>query len=788
MKMLLIAKSNMRKNRTATITLTILLMIATMMLYIGLGVIFQVNHFFDKKDQEINGTGFVVLSPEKQEKPLLKILKDMEGVSDIESQHVINYSWIPVKNLTKNNEAKAFSILMLNADDDIKYCKLNMTVSEIEQIPKENSIILPYYLSVSDGYQIGDRVELEIQGEKIEFEVYGFHEETLFSNPTNSGKVKCFVFEQKFQELYVANKGAYNQKLYKVKLTPGISTISFEEDFVKRVTQSNQFEDGSFAALNYDRMKEAAGLTLNLYMAILIVFAIIIVTVTVVIIRFTIVTHIEENIKSLGSMQAMGYTNREIKLSLLVQFLSISIIGYVLGLILSFIGRDIVNNLVSVTTGLMWENQINVLAASISFIVVILVVALITLQTVRRINKLNPITALRNGILTHNFQKNYLPLQKSPFHLNITVGLKGLFQNKKQNIAIGIISVLITFTYIFTLSLYQNFICENRIMISMVGLEESIQVTCKSENKQKIFDEISSMPEVAKTVQHETIDITLNYQNKQCSTVANICNDFDLLELNNVYRGRYPIHENEIVISSVVSKALGATIGDAVTIVYGDNTCDYLVVGLSQHVYQLGSSVSLTSQGMLRVNPEYSGSCLFVYNNDGIEPSDLINTIQNKYEEEGITCEDNEKLLNAMIETINQAILLFITIFIIVTTGVICITMHYLVKVRIIKEKTILGIHKSLGFTTKQVLGHTVIGFCPVVLIGSLLGGGLGAIFMNKIFSWMFSFTGISKANLQMPFQLFVIAVLSITILAVITTIISSLRIRKIQPCELFRA
>jgi len=57
----------------------------------------------------------------------------------------------------------------------------------------------------------------------------------------------------------------------------------------------------------------------------------------------------------------------------------------------------------------------------------------------------------------------------------------------------------------------------------------------------------------------------------------------------------------------------------------------------------------------------------------------------------------------------------------------------------IYKRKKELGIYRSLGYTTLQLMSQISLSFMPVVIAGVALGGLLGKLYTNKVLSILLS-------------------------------------------------
>ena len=784
MKQFMIARSNMRKNISATITLCILIGVASFLLYTGSSVLFHLSSFLDQKNESLNGPDFIAGVPMQYKDKVSKMLKGMDGYESMETEEAILKDGCGFRNITKNEKKQTMGLLCLNADAKREMAEFEIIDEGSEK--KENSIILPYALKSASGYETGDLVEIGSDGVVKTYEIYGFAEDVVFSSPTNLSYYKCFVFDDMFQNLMEEERETSKVTYMKIKLLDGFSGSDFDEAFVKET--SIQFKEAAsvFLGLNYETMKVGSTATLNVIMALLVVFSIVILIIAMVVIRFTIVMHVEENIKNIGSLEAMGFTNGLIRQAFVIQFALISVLSYLVGLIAALLSGGWISGVISSSIGLRWSSRPDCIVAAMGLAVTVILILSIVVHTTGKIKKITPITALRSGIHTHNFKKNHLPYDTVNLPFSLHTGLKGMFQNKRQNISMSIIALLLAFVSIFTATLYYNFVVEPSAFLRIIGMEKAqIIATYTGEQPEEAKAQIEAIAGVRKVLPYTMDNRTLQFGEKEASCSFIICSDYDQVEISTVYKGRYPVHDNEIAVSNVVLKKLGAAIGDVVSLKGEGTTTDYLVVGVTEHINQLGQSASVTVDGIKRANPEYQANNWYIYLDDADNVNECMDQISDMILTQ-IKLTNLEETFATTLESIIYAVKTICGLFALICAGVVVLILFFLVKVKIVKERTSIGIQKSLGFTTKQLILNNIISFTPVVLFGVVVGVILAIFLINPLTVMMFSVAGIESCNLIIRPTIVVIVAGILVLLAVLTVAGVSARIRKINPRELF--
>lgn len=784
MKLFMLARSSIRKNRSSAITLLFLIIIATLFLYIGLHVLFNLGGFLDNKHESLNGADFVAFAPQVYSDYVADVMNGTEQLDAMEQEEAIVYHTGTIQNKRVQAKAQSLGIILMNADNEPKIQQFK--VIDAADTMTEDSILLPYSLKSVYGYQVGDTVEIGFQNHINKFTVSGFYEDIFFSTPSNISFYKCFVPGPSFQKLKSAAAETSQYSCIKALLKEGINSDDFETEYFNQASKNPDYDSSTTINMNFDAMKVGTTATINILMMVLVFFAALIIIISMVVIRFTVITHIEEDIKNIGSMEAVGFTHRMIQNSLILEFLTISCIGYLIGILISLFCSGAITNIISSSIGLNWHMEPGIVSMLLSFCIITLMILIITIKVTRRIAKITPLMALRNGIDNYHFGKNHFPLERSGGNLHLLLGLKQIFNNRKQSISIGIIGTIMSFTIVFSFAMYYNFVKDESAFLRLVGMERAdLVVVSYDENYEKVYEIAAATSGVDRSVHYTTDSLTLQFGDKQTSTNTFICDDYSKVAVSTITEGRYPKHDNEIVLSTVNTRKLGAEIGDVVSIISGDVSYDYMVVGISQHINSLGQSASITTEGMKRCDSSYIPVSLYLYLKEGVSVTDTIHLLEEELDGYNISIVNMEDIFASTLSSITKSITMVCILIGVITALIVVLILYYLVKVKIIREKNVIGINKALGFTTGQLILHNNIALGTIILISTLLGSVLAVFTINPLCVLMFSVVDIRNGFFIIPMSSIGLSLVVMELLTLITTTLVSVRIRKVNPREL---
>lgn len=603
-----LAWANIRKRKSATITLFVLIMIAVLLLNIGLTVSLKLNSFQQEKMTELE-------TPEIS----AYFAKDehLKEYQDLVDSYPYTESW----------ETEAAILL---ADAKMKYGETDTTVAFIilnSDTPRTkgvfktttplkfsdpNMIYLPYLFHVGSGYDLGDTFSLVYDNNQFSYTIGGFIEEPLLGTLTN-GALKVFLNDEGYKQLEKRLGTEAQYSFLSADLIDPSKDVKLEQMLSERIFASGS--KSQFQVMRAEVGLEGNRVFVNLLAAILIVFALIMVLISLIVIRFQILGHIEDNLTNIGVLKANGYTSWQIKNALLLQFASVSIIAAIPGGGIAGLVMPLVGNMISSSIGLLWPVSFEMVSAVLSLVIISGLVLLVTYLSSRRIRNITPIAALQSGIHTHNFKRNHIPLETSRMNLQISLSLKALLRQMKQNMMIVLIVAGLTFSSIFCSILNFNFKGDTSTVIELVGIERSdFMLLPKNGNlEQGMFTELEAMPTVKKLTVLDSMLASI----KDTSFMLRVSDDYSKLETQTTYKGRQPIYDNEISISGVIARLENKEVGDEVPVSFNGMTENYLITGLSQQINQLGMVASMTGDGMRRLQPEYTSQSINVYLNEG---------------------------------------------------------------------------------------------------------------------------------------------------------------------------
>jgi putative ABC transport system permease protein len=754
-------------------------LISSLLLNAGLMIFINFGGFFDETTKELNSSDtFYLISSSIYDQELEDFILNHENV--VETQKEENL-W-STANVNYNGDKLESFIIFNNVDVNRDLTKWKFVGEHLA--PTSKTVYLPTFYKLSGGYELGDEFTLAFKDTTLTFTVGGFIEDIFFSS-TETGLVGLYFTSEGYETIAsVLGDSAKVTKLY-VNLKVVNKDV---ESGIKKLTNADSlsptasFEKAMFS-LDIVLIKNLRIMMASMISMMIVSFAIMIAIVCLIVVRFRIGNNIEDDMTKIGSLKAIGYTSKQIVLSIVLQFSLIAFVGCFVGISLSYLTIPLLSDIFAKQSGFVWVQGFDAPINTICLMVILLIVVMVSLITARRIRKINPILALRGGLTTHSFRRNYIPLDKAKGNLSIVLAFKSMFHSLKQSIMIGIVCIAISFAGTYAVVLFYNTVIDIRAFEETPGIEISnaLIILNPETDSQTFSSKVEKMNDVRKV---QYIDETSIYL-EETEVVAYIMKDYNLRETNSIYEGRYPTHNNEIAISGYVAQMINKKIEDTVTLRLGDVEIDFLITGLTQGASMGGMHVSITYDGVKKFNPDFKERNLTVYLNEGVDAAVFVKEIENLYSDEIQISIDMDKNLEIGTKPYVNIVSKAGISVLVITILIIILVLYFVINSSLVRRKRELGIQKAIGFTTLQLMNQISLGFLIPVIIGVIVGCELGSELTNPLMSIVQRSMGIMKANYIITPVWIALFGIAMVIISYITSLLVTFRIRKISAYTL---
>ncbi len=830
MKIFRLSLFNLKRNKRETAAIVFLTLVTSFLMAVFVVSITQINSAFDRCFEEAGSADFALLFQADKYRDIYRdILEEEYNITDVRESSVL--FGLAASAISKQGESIAYNMIFVDENTERKmenFQKLNaLPDDEIEKL--SHPVWLPQYFEITGGYAPGETFTFVSGGRDYPFTIAGFYSTGLYNS---DAMLKCIITDDDM----VLLSAVYEK--YRMIAFDTEREFSYEEYYEKCSEKSSENVSSIVMPTDKDkeRLAETRFPTVFLYMSVFL--SVVTMISALFLILHKISKDIEEQMVQIGVLEALGYTSREISLSYIFEYILTGGVGAIIGGIAAAAFSPVMDTL---TRGMMNRDVHTDVDILRIFIVVISIMALVTLfalSRAARVKKLPPVVAFRKGIKTHHFGRNILPLEKMRHSINIRLAFKGIFTDLRSNIGTGICMIAAGVAVMFSVYLFDFFKSGYNGLMGVMGMEMSDIgiVMMNGVDGEKFCDEIRKFPEVEKVLLTRAIGNYVEIKGSNQSAVAISYSDFSLTDNIHPKKGRFPEHDNEIMISTKREETENRHIGDSI-IIKGD-VCEksYIITGIVTALNNNGMSVYMTEDGYRRIRlndrpntveitlkdekdrPAFTDKLTALY---GASAKDTAyeQSVQGSLEER-IRAKADEKMavlisqygvtdvdyairigdtvisgnssgfvikeissvkdiaksqmgsIAAVTRTFSFCAVIFIAFVVAVILGIIAVS-------AVKRQRRELGIMKSMGYTSRELMIQLTLRILPVTIVSSCIAAVL-SVWVQRAF-WMAAF----GVHIPESLPLIIGTAAALVLFCLTVTYISAGSIRKISVTEL---
>ncbi|MBO4809144.1 MAG: ABC transporter permease [Lachnospiraceae bacterium] len=835
MKILRLSLFNLKKNKREAIGIAILTFFTTLMLAIAAANHAKVDKVFDECFAESGSKDYAILfRGDKYRNAFKDVLHDDYGVGTVAEGRMLSAPMIDTYSPDGDTVSYNYTFVTEKTERKLEDFLKRDELPDEEIAELEHPIWLPVNFQIVKDYHLGDDFTIFAGGKEFEFVIAGFYETGLMCS--DGWGFKTVISDEDYDTL----TGLFTSSTdCEGVLLMFDSTESFDYDEYLEKCSEVAAEDISLnTRKNYvEEEKTNESSFLSIYMLMIVALSMVTFVASLFMIRHKISNDIEDQMQQIGVLEALGYRSREISLAYLYEYVIAGSAGAILGAIVEIITTPALNKGISMMLGRSVQGSSDILSVVLVTVLIIVAVVVFALLKARTVKNYPPVIALRKGIKTHNFSKNFLPLEKSKINVNLALSLKGLFGNLKSCIGIVICIVTAGTALLFSALTFDCFKDGAGGLISMMGIDTDMIFVDVMDNVDTEWarEEILKLPGVRKVLIRHDGDY-LSVKGSSEAAVATVFDDFSEAENINPFLGRCPERDNEVMIGRRRSESECIEIGDSILLEHNGIEKKYLVTGIIGSLHNGGSTVYLTSEGYERIVIDAKPRLISVYPEPGVSLTELEETVAAHFggtakdaELDLASIEDPDERIKAAAEA-KIAILLsqygvtdvdyavrigdrlitgnsrnfvikeirsyegitktqlvpigettrtftFLALFLI--AGIVGVILSIISSSEVRRQRLSLGIMKGLGYSSKDLMTQIAMKFMPVIVL-SVIIASVCVVFVNEFF-WGALFATV--ADTSIPVIILVDILLILFCYGV--TYLSAGRIKKISVNEL---
>ena len=835
MNILRLSLFKLKKNKKEAVAIAFLTMITTLMLAVFMANISKANKAYDDSfAQSGSKDTCVMINKDKYRDEYKDLLNSEYGIREITETECVYGFTLDYK--TNNGDERSYVSVFVpeknerKIEDFVKTDKL--TDEEVEKL--EHPIWLPMFFSIGEGYHAGDTLTVCKNGRDYPFTIAGFYKTGLYND---SGIGYKMVISDNDYELFklILDDGVYGTY---TALWFNSPNTGFNDDiFIENCEKLSGENLNSYFQYNSTRNEKSNSLQfINMFMYFLAFFSGITMLSAVLMIMHRITNDIEDQMQQIGVLEALGYRSREISLSYVYEYVITAGIGAVLGVVGAFLVSPLMNLGIQGMIGRPVTVKTEGGMILLSGLIVVVLVTVFALLKAAKVKKYPPVVAFRKGIRTHHFGRNILPLEKSKGNINVTLAMKSFLGDMKSAVGTAVCIIAAGTAILFCVTGAEFFGHGTGGLMSMTGCDIVTDVELlNGVDPYAVRNEIAEMPEVRKAL--------VNYQQKwlsvrdsEYSGAVIVFDNYNDAENIKLIDGRFPEHENEIMITVGRKQLDGTDIGDSIVIKGNGTETKFIVTGMTTSLMNMGTMLYMTSEGYQRVCPDARPNIISVYLRDGVTMEQFEEKLNEKYgasakdsmnagdaddslekriraaadeklalltSQYGVTNIDYAVVVDGQVITGNSRHLIVKEVSslmtlaeqqltnvsavseygsigaMIVLSVVVAVILGLIASSNVKRQRRRLGIMKGVGYTSKDLMKQIAIKTMPVTII-SVIIASFAAKYVYSAF-WLMAFGVVGELNIPLT----IIADVILVAFCYAVTYISAGKIKAISVTEL---
>ena len=658
-----------------------------------------------------------------------------------------------------------------NSVIDVSFVKQNDAFDYILSLDNEilhlaeGEIGVPIFYMKKNNLSIGDKVYLRSGELSAAFTISHFIRDGQM-NPSLCSSKRFLISDADYALLETQINDTEYLIEFQLADTEYLSQFATDYDLAGLPNKGPSVDIGTFRMINL--------ITEGLVTMIIVLVSILLTAIAIISLRFTILSAIEDDVKEIGAMKAIGYAHKDIRNIYLVKYISIAVLGCLTGYAGSLLLSDLFLANMQLYMGMVEKSTLLYIIPLAASLLILGIVTTSCLIVVNKLRKITVVSALRNGTTTPT------KTRKSPFSLhrnnlinvNLFLGIKDIASRTKTYWLLLGVFIISAFVMILPVNLFNTINDES--FSTYMGIEESdIRIDLhQSENLEQRYKTVISTLEKDEAVANFSTLVTCKFKVRGDDGVWNIINvtTGDLSRFPLTYlEGASPAATDEIALSYLNADEMKKGVGDTITILANGEEHSMVISGIYQDVTNGGR----TAKAML--DPDPSSLMWYVINIDlkpGYEINEKVNEYSTIFPQTRIT-DLQTYVLQTFGDTLKQ-LKTIRSITILISVLMACLITSMFLKMLIAKDRTQIAIMKNIGFASQDIISQyvfkTIIVLAIGITLGTVLCNSLGEVFISAIGSMQ----GAPSINFKIyPFEAYLLYPVILMIATAITTVIN---------------
>lgn len=585
---------------------------------------------------------------------------------------------------------------LINEDDQV----LQLTKGEVA---------VPVYYQQRDQLKKGDHLYVMKDGVLKDFVIADFIRDVQMNASIISSK-RILMNEKDYDDMKAIASSEY------------LIEFKSEDSGAVEIAYQNSSLPHNGTAITHGLLYTLNALMDGILAAVLLAVALLLMGIAFLCLRFTILMTLEEDVKEIGVMKAIGISKKDIQRLYMGKYMALTLVGCIGGAILSFLLQSVIFQNIQLYMGSGPTTAGQYLFPLLAvFLLGLLILGFCKLM-LGKMHRITALQALRSDVIS-NMQKTtgFCSLRThGSMPVSLLISIQDLWVRKRLYLSVFFVVLFSSFLLIVPQNLQSTM--NSRSFIRYMGIGNSdlrMDITQEGFDTRKVETSLAKDKDVTKYAVYGTYKTEMKNAEGEWVDLQVETGDFSLFPLTYL-EGQAPKEASQIAVSYAAAQEQGWNVKDTVELQIGNELVNTKICGIYQDITNGGKSAKMSRE--LSKNMPLR-STINVNFKEGSDLSEKVKQYTTAFA--GIKATDTQGYVNQTLSGLNGQIRLVAKGALILAIIITFFQMTLFLKMLLKKDEQETTIMKCIGFTTQQLqcqyLLRMLITSCLGIIAGTLL-------------------------------------------------------------------
>lgn len=577
---------------------------------------------------------------------------------------------------------------------------------EIIQL-KQGQVAVPVYYQQRDGLQLHDQLHVNMGGEWKSFEIVAFLKDVQMNASIISSK-RVLISEEDHQ---LFEKIASKEYL--------IEFLSKDASLLEQSYQNSDLPHNG-TTITKGLLYLLNALMDGMIAVILLIIALLLMGISFLCLRFTILMTLEEDVKEIGVMKAIGISKKDIQYQYLGKYIVLTMLACLCGFLCSFLMQSMLFENIQLYMGVSASNAVSYVIPFVAVILTALLILGFCNRILKKMHRITPLQALHSTIMLNKKEKlSAISLSKhKKMPVALYLSIQDLWSRKRIYLSVFFVVMLSSFLMIVPKNLQSTMSSKSFVRYMGIG-DSDIRMDINYDagnNEHDIEDQLALDEDIEMYESYQTYLVDQKNKDGEWEDLQIETGDFSKFPLAYLH-GQAPSQKHEIALSYAAAHQQDATLDDTIEVRINGNSQLFTVSGIYQDITNGGKSAKTACELKDRIPIR---NVININFKEGVDPVEKMNEYQQQFQ--NVKTTDMEgyvtQTMSALLQQITQIVRIAIMLALVITIFQISLFLKMLLK-RDENESTIL---LCIGFTKEQIQFQYMLVMMLISICGIIAG------------------------------------------------------------------